>query len=182
MLPMLETSDASSTEPQVHAVALVRWPEEVELRNQLSRAGLPRLLLVAPDCSPPVCWEDQEDWVREPAEPTDITARRMMLMVRTYGAAPPPVPVLDADGVVRVGSAWAIIPPVEARLLALLLSRSSQVTARADLLSAGWPNGTSDEHILDSRIGRLRRRVAALGIQIHTVRGHGFLLEVSASS
>jgi hypothetical protein len=41
----------------------------------LAAEGRPRLLLVDPATAPPVCWDDQEDWLRLPADPTELAVR-----------------------------------------------------------------------------------------------------------
>jgi DNA-binding winged helix-turn-helix (wHTH) protein len=91
-----------------------------------------------------------------------------------------PAPLLDDDGVLRVGSRWVALPPVEARLVTALLARPDAVVSRDRLLDAGWPTGTPSAspngQILDGRIKLLRRRLAEVGLEIHTVRGVGFVL------
>jgi hypothetical protein len=162
------------------AVELVAWPAEGDRRAALAVAGRPRLLLVAAGEAPPSCVDPLEDWVRLPGDPVDIESRRSLLR-RRWGP-PASRPVLDEDGVLRHGRHLAILPPVEARLAACLLRDADSVVAREALLDAGWPHrragdASADGRVLDGRIKLLRRRVAPLGLTIHTVRGVGFLLE-----
>ena len=44
-------------------VVLVNWPEHADQVTALAQAGLPRLLLVAPDADPPASIDASEDWV-----------------------------------------------------------------------------------------------------------------------
>jgi DNA-binding response OmpR family regulator len=45
----------------------------------------------------------------------------------------------------------------------------------------GWPEGTRARNTLDVHVVRLRRRLASVGLAIHTVRSRGYLLELSGS-
>ena len=179
---MLHPSDAPTSGAPVTvpaAVELLRWPAEAERRAALAVAGRPRILLIAPAAPPPMTWDPLEDWVREPASADEVEARAFALANRSEAGRPraAPLPVLDADGLLRHGGSWVAIPRIEARLLGLLLNRIGEVVHRTDLLAAGWPAGVPSVHVLDGRIKLLRRRLARLGLRIHTVRGAGFLLE-----
>jgi hypothetical protein len=48
-------------------VVLVLWPDEAPQLPRLVTAGTPRLLLVAPDASPPEDGDCLQDWIRLPA-------------------------------------------------------------------------------------------------------------------
>lgn len=87
-------------------------------------------------------------------------------------------PVLDDYEVLWRGTSWARLSPIEARIISALLAHPSSVVGRRELGRAGWPNGIPHERSVDSYIKSLRRRIAPLGMQIHTVRRHGYLLEV----
>jgi DNA-binding response OmpR family regulator len=164
--------------PSDAPIALLRWPAEAARRAELSDERRPRLLLLDADASPPVTWDVFEDWVRMPADPAEIEARIATLMRRL--PAERPVPLLDDDGVLRVGARWVALPPVEARLVAALLARPEAVVSRERLLDAGWPTGqpagSTNGQILDGRIKLLRRRLVEVDLEIHTVRGVGFVL------
>lgn len=166
--------------PGLDGVAVVAWPGEAARRGLLAAAGEPRILAVAPDAPPPVCWDEQEDWIRLPAAAHDLAARAAGILgrVEPRGAAATG-PILDADGLLRSGEDWVALPPVEAKLLARLLDETGAAVARTELLDAGWPDGSADHQNLGGRIKLLRRRIARLGLEIHTVRGVGYLLTVS---
>src|SRR5688500_571303 len=114
--------------PSDAPIALVRWPAEADRRAELTEARRPRLLLLDPGVAPPATWDVLEDWVRQPADPAEIEARIATLMRRLPTECP--APLLDGDGVLRVGSAWVALPPVEARLVAALLARPEAVVSR----------------------------------------------------
>lgn len=157
-------------------VVLVRWPNDASTRDRLSAAGVPRLLLVEGDERPPAVLDELEDWIRVPADEVDLHAR-VDALDRRSRARRPAVPVLDEDGVLRVGAAWVPLPPVEARLTGAMLERFGAVVSREALARAGWPDGSPGRNALDVHVLRLRRRLSPLGLAIRTVRARGYLLE-----
>jgi two-component system, OmpR family, response regulator len=156
-------------------VALVHWPAEQDRREELRRAGQPRLLLVERG-APPIPTDELEDWIRLPADDLDLRVRVEALRRRT-GADAASVPLLDDDGVLRLGDRWVSLPPVEARLTAALLERFGAVVSREALARSGWPGGSPGRNALDVHVLRLRRRLAPLRLAIRTVRSRGYLLE-----
>jgi two-component system, OmpR family, response regulator len=159
-------------------VTLVRWPSEQPRRDRLAEEGLPRLLLIDASEVPPVVVDLLEDWIRVPADDADIRARVATLQTR-FDAVGSVAPVIDDDGVVRVGAAWVSLPPVEARITNALLDRFGAVVSREALGRSGWPDGAPGRNALDVHVLRLRRRLAPLGLVIRTVRSRGYLLEAS---
>jgi DNA-binding response OmpR family regulator len=156
----------------------VRWPDEVSRRERLAGEGVPRLLLVEEGAPPPDIDGCMEDWIRVPAPEVDLRARLRGLDTRVRLHAPA-VPDLDRDGVLRYGSGWVSLPPVEARLTAALLERFGGVVSREALARAGWPEGAPGRNALDVHVLRLRRRLDRLSLAIRTVRSRGYLLEVA---
>jgi DNA-binding response OmpR family regulator len=159
-------------------VTLVRWPAELHRRERLADDGLPRLLLVERGELPPDVVDAVEDWIRVPADEADIRARVATLQAR-YESMKDVAPVLDGDGVIRVGAAWVSLPPVESRLTQALLDRFGGVVSRDALSQSGWPDGAPGRNALDVHVLRMRRRLAPLGLVIRTVRSRGYLLEAS---
>ncbi len=157
-------------------VALLHWPLERDRRTALAAQGSPRLLLIDADEAPPLLVDCLEDWVRLPASQGDIDARSAAIAHRAASHVAER-PVLDPDGVLRSGSDWVSLPPVEARLLESLLDRFGAVVSREALARSGWPSGAPGRNALDVHVLRLRRRIAPLGFVIKTVRSRGYLLE-----
>jgi DNA-binding response OmpR family regulator len=157
-------------------VALVRWPSERLRRERLQEAHHPRLLLVE-DGTPPAVDDCLEDWIRVPADEHELAQRVASLRARAAAHGGDGDPVLDGDGVLRVGALWVSLPPVEARLTAALLERVGAVVSRDALARAGWPNGAPGRNALDVHVLRLRRRLESVGLAIRTVRSRGYLLE-----
>lgn len=83
---------------------------------------------------------------------------------------------VDAGGIVEVDGRRAIVPPIEARILNELGRRPERVVTRTLLAQVVWGSDDRSDRALDSRIHTLRGRIAPLGLTIHTIRGHGFLL------
>ena len=92
------------------------------------------------------------------------------------------MPTLDGDGVLRFGTTWVSLPPVEARLTRAMVERFGAVVGRETLARAGWPEGTAGRNALDVHVLRLRRRLAVVGLVIRTVRSRGYLLEAAAAT
>jgi two-component system OmpR family response regulator len=161
-------------------VTLVRWPGEATRRERLAAESLPRLLLVEDGAVPPDVDDCLEDWIRVPAADVDVRLRLESLASRAahhVGA----VPDLDDDGVLRCGSGWVSLPPVEARLTRVMLERFGAVVGRDTLSRAGWPDGAPGRNALDVHVLRLRRRLLPVGLAIRTVRSRGYLLEAGGA-
>ena len=152
----------------------MRWPGELARRERMAEEGRPRLLLVEEGIQPPIGGDPLEDWVRVPASEIDVQARMATLAARARAVA---APRLDVDGVLRFGSLWVSLPPVEARLTRALLERFGAVVSRESLGRAGWPDGAPGRNALDVHVLRLRRRLSPVNLAIRTVRSRGYLLE-----
>jgi DNA-binding response OmpR family regulator len=160
-------------------VVLVRWPDERDRREELRRSGRPRLLVLDDSATPPTTLDLLEDWIRLPADDTDVAARVASLEQRAVSQGGG-VPTLDDDGVLRANGRWVALPPVEARLTMSLLDRFGAVVSRDALARAGWPDGAPGRNALDVHVLRLRRRVGEVGLVIRTVRSRGYVLEADA--
>lgn len=156
---------------------MVRWPAEEARLTTIRAAGHARLVLVPEGVAPPLTSDPLEDWIRLPASDDDIRARVRVLEDRAVGAEEANLPELDENGLLRLGGLWVSLPPVEHRLMSVLLDRYRAVVSRDALARAGWPDGIPGRNVLDVHIVRLRRRLAPLGLVIRTVRSRGYLLE-----
>lgn len=156
---------------------MVRWPAEEARLSEIRTANQPRLVMVPEGIAPPLTTDPLEDWVRLPATDEDIRSRVRVLEDRARGAEEANLPELDENGLLRLGGQWVSLPPVEHRLMSVLLDRYRAVVSRDALARAGWPDGIPGRNVLDVHIVRLRRRLAPLGLVIRTVRSRGYLLE-----
>lgn len=156
---------------------MVHWPVEESRLAEIRAAGGARLVLVPEGVAPPLTADPLEDWIRLPASDDDVRARVRVLEDRMRGAEVANLPELDENGLLRLGGLWVSLPPVEHRLMGVLLDRYRAVVSREALARAGWPDGIPGRNVLDVHIVRLRRRLAPLGLVIRTVRSRGYLLE-----
>ena len=154
---------------------MVRWPLEQEMRSSLASEGRPRLLLLE-DGPPPVVTDPLEDWIRLPADDSEMWARVESLRQRWEA---PRKPRLDENGVLTWGDRWVALSPIEARLTAVMLEKFSSMVSPHSLVVA--TKGTDDvrRNSLDVQLHRLRRRLAPIGLVIRTVRKRGYVLEAS---
>lgn len=159
---------------------MVRWPAEEARLAEIRISGQARLVLVPEGVAPPLTSDPLEDWVRLPASDEDVRARVRVLEDRARGAEEANIPELDENGLLRLGGQWVSLPPVEHRLMSVLLDRYRAVVSRDALARAGWPEGIPGRNVLDVHIVRLRRRLEPLGLVIRTVRSRGYLLEAAS--
>src|SRR3954454_18322589 len=169
--PSERVSDALE---EVDGVFVLRWPEDSVRAAELARVGTPRLFLVAIDADPPAVDDALCAWVRLPAHERDVQARIVELRTR----ASSPRPILGDHGLLWRGTQWVALSPIETGLTAAFIARPGRVLSRARLEKSGWPEGSPNDRSIDARIKALRRRVAPLGLRIHTVRGQGYIAEI----
>ena len=161
--------------PPVREVVLVRWPEEVERRDWLRTVGLARLLLVGAGFAAPKLVDPLEDWIRLPARQDELEIRIATLASRAGLVTS--VPTVDEDGLLRYRGHWIALSPIERILVATLVERFGAVVARETLLRRAWAGSRPNRNALDVHMGRLRRRIAVLDLEVRTVRGRGYLLQ-----
>jgi hypothetical protein len=162
--------------PPVTPVELVHWPRDQAHRALLARRGVPCVLLVAADADLPVSIGPTEDWIRLPADEHDVGLRAQSLCWRLARAAAEPPRI--ADGVVVHAGRRAPLSATEAKALEILLDAAGSVVSRRHLEAAVWPEGRPSPRSLDALLYRLRRRVAAVNIQVLAARGQGFTVDV----
>ncbi len=161
-------------------VSLVAWPADEDLRRHLSALDLPRLLLVDPTAAPPTSLDRKEDWVRLPAHSADLQARATALVERAASFTGPPTPVLDDDGLLRVGACWVHVTTAQMPVVRLLVDRFDRVVSidaiAAACIAAG---GTGSLASVRTLLARLGRRLAGVGLELVTVRQRGVLLRTA---
>jgi hypothetical protein len=157
-------------------VSVIRWPAEEPLREQLAWFGLPRVLLLEPGIQPPDPIDGLEDWMRVPADPMDLTARRAVLQ-RRAAEAERRTPFIDDDALLWVGSAWVSITAAQAPVLRVLLEHLNRVV-RFDAVVAAYESAGGSGHPASVRtlLSRLGQRVRPVGLDLVTVRRRGVLL------
>ncbi len=80
----------------------------------------------------------------------------------------------------RVGSQDPqILSRREKRLLSILSSRPGVVFSKKNLLSEVWQGNSTDEHVVEVTVGRLRKRLGVAGKGIQTVKRRGYRLSAT---
>jgi DNA-binding response OmpR family regulator len=160
----------------IDGIDIVRWPEESGRADNLVRAHMPCLFVVAADADEPALTPDDPltDWVREPVIERELHNR----VVALRSAASVVRPMLDDHGVLWRGNEWIALSPIEARLTTAFLATPGSVLDRKYLEAVGWSKSLDGSRALDARIKVLRPRVEPAGLLIHTVRGQGYLAEI----
>lgn len=128
--------------------------------------------------------EGADDYLVKPFELDELLARIRAVQRRPNELAPDEIVVGDlvfdnAFGEAKVRGTRLNLQRREVRVLAALLRRRGRTVVRESLEEAVY--GFDDEiqsNTLDSHISRLRRKLgdAGAGVEIHTVRGVGYLL------
>lgn len=162
-------------------IDVVTWPDQATRLAELREAGLPRLILVEGSGLPLVTSDPLEDWIRVPADADDL-ALRVETLRRRVDESHELRPEMDEAGLVRFGSEWVALPPVEARIVAALVNQWGAVVSREELGKQGWPDDSvNGRNALDVHITRIRKRLLGSGMALRTVRSQGYLLEAAPS-
>jgi len=125
-----------------------------------------------------------DDYLTKPFALAELLVRIRALLKRASEAAPPPdegrgLRLDPAAHAVRREDRVESLTPTEFRLLAALTARPGDVVRRRELVNSAWPEGAIvHDNTLDAYIGRLRRKLRALGADetIVTARGVGYSL------
>jgi DNA-binding response OmpR family regulator len=160
-------------------VAVLRWPEEGELRSALRARRLPRLLLVAKGVTPPTDTDPLEDWASTAAEAAEVEARLAALEARAT-AASAEAPTIGDDDVIRYAGRWRALGATEARIARLLVEHAGSLVARTTIESEAWHGNPVRANTTDRQLHRLRGHLRELGLELHTIRGKGYVLDVPA--
>jgi two-component system OmpR family response regulator len=160
------------------AVSVVHWPQESDVRKQLQTMGLARLLLVGPDSEPPAVTDALEDWIREPVDGRDLEARLATLGARAGTGRPR----LDGRGRIGHRDRCVALSPIEHELASILVGRFGRVVEECELVTPVWGSLLGGSGAFRVHLTRLRRRLAGVGLEIHTVRTRGYVLQEMAAT
>jgi hypothetical protein len=171
---------ASRTTPRVFRadgesqdVVVLRWPEQSDAVERLDRRGIARLLLVEPDSPPPESDSCLQDWLRLPATDIDLRARLRALELRA--SKHPARPTVDEFGQISHRGRALFLSPLDHRIAQLLVEYFGVVVHEDELLDHVWPEGARSQ-ALRVHVSRLRRRVAAIGLTVTSVRNVGYVM------
>lgn len=168
------SAEPPTRSPDLTGVAYVFWPSEADRRSALAAEGRCRLLLLAADTPAPESWDPLEDWIREPFEAGDLEARVLAIEARTRRRAKARI---DHDGVLHLHDRSTSLSDPQRGLVQLLLDRLGQVVPLTDLRRAHADVGAVGTMEATTRsLQRCRTKLRTVGLELHTVRGKGFLL------
>jgi two-component system OmpR family response regulator len=127
-----------------------------------------------------------DDYLTKPFSLVVLAARLRALLRR--GGPARPVDLVFGDLVLSPGrrvvmhrGAPLTLTPREYALLEFLMRHGDQVVSRTQILHGVWDSSYSgDSNVVEVYVGYLRRKLAARGITIETMRGFGYRL-VAAS-
>lgn len=124
-----------------------------------------------------------DDYMAKPFDIREFEARVRSLLRRQAGLRSATVTLgpLSLDLTTRQFAAMGQtldLPPRERALLELLLTRAGKVVAKEAIVqSVTSLDDILSDNAIEQYISRLRRRLAPMGLTLHTVRGIGYLLE-----
>jgi Transcriptional regulatory protein, C terminal len=163
-------------------VAVEPWPPDPTTPRPAHEADRrPVLYLVEPGAPPPAVNDELVGWLQLPGSADDLLTRARTLAgrARTAGMV---LTYVDSDDVLRVGDRLAVLSPVEARIMRILLENVGRVVSRERINRELWPwKHTTDFGTLNSRVRLLRTHIDKLPLRIHTVRRRGLLLQITSS-
>jgi two-component system response regulator MprA len=125
-----------------------------------------------------------DDYLTKPFALAELVVR-VRALLRRAGTLDAPVELGDdlrldpAAHALRAGERSETLTPTEFRILAALAAHPGDVVRRGELTAAAWPDGAIvHANTLDTYIGRLRRKLAAVGSArgVETIRGVGYRL------
>lgn len=95
------------------------------------------------------------------------------------GLGDPQPPVLDDDGLLRVGDRWVAIPDSQLPVVRLLLAEPMRVVRYEEITACYRPaGGTARRGAIGSMLTRLARRFRAVGLDMISVRSRGVMLDL----
>lgn len=184
-----------AVESGVHSIAVLdrKLPDGDSLtiipRIRKIQAGLPIIVLSAlgaPEQRIEGLETGADDYLAKPFVVDELVARIRALMRRPAMMADMAVTVGQLTFNLGDGSAMAAGEPLtltrrEVLALEVLVKRAGRTVARSVLEEAVY--GFDDEiasNTLDAHISRLRRKIAPGRVEIHSIRGIGYLLKATA--
>lgn len=155
-------------------VVPVCWPTDSDRRDELRARGVPRLLLLDETTPVPDLDHALEDWIRLPADGTDISARIAALAARAQDLRRPPR--IDSDGLFRYRDKWVALSPTESALATVFIKRFGKGVPRKTLIDA-YPGSRPEPHTINVYVTRMRRRLAPLGLEIRAWPSRGYIMD-----
>lgn len=162
------------------------WPSDVAPLCQLLKdAGLPVGALIGENTRAQhlqLIKAGLDEGIARPLSPSKLLAFLQGISQQSEASTLPSfaaAEIVFGPHVVVVSGKRIALAPMEMRILRFLLERQGQISSRAQLIEAVWPDPHSVEsRTVDVHIGRLRKAFAGLSnLRIRTVYGAGYALE-----
>ena len=128
-----------------------------------------------------------DDYITKPFDFSELEARCRAVLRRRGGAARNQISlgacVFDAlSGTLSRGDTVLELKNREIRLLEVFARHPVQILSKAHLMDRLFSYDTAvTENAIEVYVGRLRRRIEAVGLRIETVRGLGYRIETGAA-
>ncbi|TCR78339.1 response regulator transcription factor [Rhizobium sp. BK376] len=159
----------------------------VKLAREIGKGGVPVILLTArSELHDRIEGLDEgaDDYIAKPFAVEELMARLRAVLRRpgTLDAKPLRMGELRFDLLnreARIGESLIEMPRRELLVLEALMRRAGRTVERSSLEEAVYGLGDDiQSNALDAHVSRLRRRLeaAAAGVEIHTIRGIGYLI------
>lgn len=161
-------------------VTMISWPTQRIRREWCRERQIPRILVVEPGQAPPVVIDTLEDWVRAPLEQADLNVRVTTLARRHRLYTEP---YLDTDDTLVYRGRRVPPSPSQVALLRQLVRAFGEPVCRQRLFASLGLDGEAEgrRNLLDLHVGRLRRKLRPIGLNLRTVWGAGYVLEPLAA-
>ena len=155
-----------------HGIAVLTWPRDRDHAAQLAVVGIPRLVLVPPEVTPPPL-EPLQHWLPSGARDDEIHACLVTLgQMAERRRARAGAPTFDADCVLHLGDGSVEVPAADAPVVEILVDNFEQPVDTAVLAAPD----VDDESFLHARLRRLARRLSFLGLEIVPMPDDAFVL------
>jgi two-component system response regulator TctD len=136
------------------------------------------LLLVRDGEQPPTDTGVLEDWALASAHASEVEARLAALEARAEQSTHPRPVIGEADDVLRYSGRWISLGTVEASIARLLIEHAGELVTRGMIEAVAWRGRSVRSNTADRQLHRLRAHLREIGLELHTIRGKGYVLEV----
>lgn len=172
---MPEPTNAPAPTDTLPEVEVLHWPTQEHRRRLLAALGEPRILLLAPNSTPPALIDNLELWIPEGTDPLTIVQGVTKLQKRILEIDAQPV--LDDDGLLWFKGRWVAVSDNQIPVVDLLIQNYRRLVRNDDLIRAYQDGGGSGtDASLRNLIRRVATRLANVGLNLHVVRKRGVIL------
>jgi hypothetical protein len=154
-------------------VAVLYWPAESEEAERLDREGLPRLLLVDPEATPPTSGSCLQEWLTLPVSELELQTRLVNLAKRA--ASHPRRPTVDEFGQLTHRGNSLFLSRIDQLLAQALIASFGTIVTDDELIETVWPDGATNQ-ALRVHVSRLRQQLRPLGLVIKCARNAGYVM------